>query len=241
MRAVRPAPSGFANPTRPAVLSLGPAVHPAVHLRGSDARRLLPERRGWCPRPLAFGGDPCCGALLRGWPRPRCGRLRPRARTFSVGSRPGPPRIWHGHRDARTYFSRTGHARVAELADAVDSKSTDESLVGSTPTPGTSSRRRILPLKPRRRGKNPAAWIFISRPIVAPCGTKSNKFGNSPAIVGQAGAGEGVGRRRRYSAPRRPPGSVAIRPGPSRHDAAPRGILGASEDGKEDRWISGTG
>lgn len=29
-------------------------------------------------------------------------------------------------------------ARVAELADAVDSKSTDESLVGSTPTPGTS-------------------------------------------------------------------------------------------------------
>ena len=27
-------------------------------------------------------------------------------------------------------------ARVAELADAVDSKSTDESLVGSTPTPG---------------------------------------------------------------------------------------------------------
>ena len=28
-------------------------------------------------------------------------------------------------------------ARVAELADAVDSKSTDESLVGSTPTPGT--------------------------------------------------------------------------------------------------------
>ncbi len=32
-------------------------------------------------------------------------------------------------------------ARVAELADAVDSKSTDESLVGSTPTPGTSLRR----------------------------------------------------------------------------------------------------
>src|SRR5687767_8208797 len=29
-------------------------------------------------------------------------------------------------------------ARVAELADAVDSKSTDESLVGSTPTPGTT-------------------------------------------------------------------------------------------------------
>ncbi len=32
-------------------------------------------------------------------------------------------------------------ARVAELADAVDSKSTDASLVGSTPTPGTTSDR----------------------------------------------------------------------------------------------------
>ncbi len=32
-------------------------------------------------------------------------------------------------------------ARVAELADAVDSKSTDASLVGSTPTPGTMLRR----------------------------------------------------------------------------------------------------
>jgi hypothetical protein len=137
---------------RPAVLSLGPGVHPAVHLRGSDARRLLPERRGWCPRPLAFGGDPCCGALLRGWPRPRCGRLRPRARTFSVGSRPGPPRIWHGHRDPWTYFSRTGHARVAELADAVDSKSTDESLVGSTPTPGTTCFRG-------RRWRNPRSRV----------------------------------------------------------------------------------
>ena len=30
-------------------------------------------------------------------------------------------------------------ARVAELADAADSKSADESLVGSTPTPGTSA------------------------------------------------------------------------------------------------------
>lgn len=34
-------------------------------------------------------------------------------------------------------------ARVAELADAVDSKSTDESLVGSTPTPGTNFNMRI--------------------------------------------------------------------------------------------------
>ena len=35
-------------------------------------------------------------------------------------------------------FASLFSARVAELADAVDSKSTDESLVGSTPTPGTS-------------------------------------------------------------------------------------------------------
>ena len=35
-------------------------------------------------------------------------------------------------------FRVRSSARVAELADAVDSKSTDESLVGSTPTPGTS-------------------------------------------------------------------------------------------------------
>ena len=42
---------------------------------------------------------------------------------------------------AVSQFSRTlAHARVAELADAVDSKSTDESIVGSTPTPGTSFR-----------------------------------------------------------------------------------------------------
>jgi hypothetical protein len=34
-------------------------------------------------------------------------------------------------------FGAHVHARVAELADAVDSKSTDASLVGSTPTPGT--------------------------------------------------------------------------------------------------------
>jgi hypothetical protein len=37
-------------------------------------------------------------------------------------------------------FPRPSNARVAELADAVDSKSTDESLVGSTPTPGTSGK-----------------------------------------------------------------------------------------------------
>ena len=34
-------------------------------------------------------------------------------------------------------FTFPSFARMAELADAVDSKSTDESLVGSTPTPGT--------------------------------------------------------------------------------------------------------
>ena len=34
-------------------------------------------------------------------------------------------------------FAFPSFARMAELADAVDSKSTDESLVGSTPTPGT--------------------------------------------------------------------------------------------------------
>jgi hypothetical protein len=39
---------------------------------------------------------------------------------------------------AKPTFRELDAARVAELADAVDSKSTDESLVGSTPTPGTS-------------------------------------------------------------------------------------------------------
>ena len=34
-------------------------------------------------------------------------------------------------------FALPSFARMAELADAVDSKSTDESLVGSTPTLGT--------------------------------------------------------------------------------------------------------
>ena len=43
-----------------------------------------------------------------------------------------------GHEEEPFSFSGRSDARVAELADAVDSKSTDESLVGSTPTPGTS-------------------------------------------------------------------------------------------------------
>ena len=37
----------------------------------------------------------------------------------------------------RYRFIGSHPARVAELADAVDSKSSDESLVGSIPTPGT--------------------------------------------------------------------------------------------------------
>src|SRR5688572_22811369 len=41
-------------------------------------------------------------------------------------------------------------ARVAELADAVDSKSTDESLVGSTPTPGTTLFQRLGSQRGRR-------------------------------------------------------------------------------------------
>src|SRR3954468_20784780 len=49
------------------------------------------------------------------------------------------PQILHGQGYGPTYGSRTNDsARVAELADAVDSKSTDESLAGSTPAPGTS-------------------------------------------------------------------------------------------------------
>ena len=44
-----------------------------------------------------------------------------------------------GHEEEPFSFSESFEARVAELADAVDSKSTDESLVGSTPTPGTTS------------------------------------------------------------------------------------------------------
>ena len=44
-----------------------------------------------------------------------------------------------GHEEEPFSFSGRSDARVAELADAVDSKSTDESLVGSTPTPGTTS------------------------------------------------------------------------------------------------------
>ena len=64
-------------------------------------------------------------------------------------------------------------ARVAELADAVDSKSTDESLVGSTPTPGTTFRgghdigngkgteSADLPLL--SLGMNPNVWLETKR------------------------------------------------------------------------------
>ena len=44
---------------------------------------------------------------------------------------------------AQPTFRELVVARVAELADAVDSKSTDESLVGSTPTPGTTFRSGV--------------------------------------------------------------------------------------------------
>ena len=47
-------------------------------------------------------------------------------------------------------FAGWSPARVAELADAVDSKSTDESLVGSTPTPGTISARCFAGLRHQR-------------------------------------------------------------------------------------------
>ena len=48
--------------------------------------------------------------------------------------------LWDLHRAAGALLMERvrSPARVAESADAVDSKSTDESLVGSTPTPGTN-------------------------------------------------------------------------------------------------------
>ena len=49
---------------------------------------------------------------------------------------------FHLHETRPSYVDRSFHARMAELADALDSKSCSERSVGSTPTPGTISQAK---------------------------------------------------------------------------------------------------
>ena len=67
----------------------------------------------------------------------RTGNQRGERRGWVEGVQKRDGRILRGQGVGPTYVCALISARVAELADAVDSKSTDESLVGSTPTPGT--------------------------------------------------------------------------------------------------------
>ena len=69
---------------------------------------------------------------------------------------------FHLQREARAYVLRSFDARMAELADALDSKSSSERSVGSTPTLGTKASKRRL-----REGKALEYELWRSMLLIA--------------------------------------------------------------------------